>query len=138
LVLAQAAGDPLTAAARSSAFALQAIPTGPGYEPSADAASAVLLISAFLLGHPPFRKNLKQCGFSVRNMTQTEPQQVKGHSTGRTSTKNGTRDKSRDQFTLNVDNILHLIYCIYYKIYTNTDLLQALCPYSNTYIRRQC
>jgi len=27
---------------------------------------------------------------------------------------------------------------IYYKIYTNTDLLQTLCPYSNPYIRRQC
>lgn len=57
LVLAQTAGDPLTAAARSSAFALQAILTGPGYEPTADAASVVLLISACLLGHPPFQKN---------------------------------------------------------------------------------
>ena len=27
---------------------------------------------------------------------------------------------------------------IYYKIYTNTDLLQTLCPYSNPYIRLQC
>ena len=105
LVLAQTAEDPLTAAARSSAFALQAILTGPGYEPTADAASVVLLISAFLLGHPPFQKNLKQCSFSVRNMTQTEPQQVKGHSTGRTGTKNVTRDKSRDQFTLNVNTL---------------------------------
>lgn len=57
LVLAQTAGDPLTAAARSSAFALQAILTGLGYEPTADAASVALLISAFLLGHPPFQKN---------------------------------------------------------------------------------
>ena len=96
LVLVQTAGDPLTAAARSSAFALQVILTGPGYEPTADAASVVLLISACLLGHHPFQKNLKQHSFSVRNMTQTEPQQVKGHSTGRNGTKNVTRDKNRD------------------------------------------
>jgi hypothetical protein len=105
LVLAQTAGDPLTAAARSSASALLAILTGPGYEPTADAASVVLLISAFLPGHPPFQKNLKQHSFSVRNITQTKPQQVKGHSTGRTGTKNTTRDKNRDQFTLNVNSI---------------------------------
>ena len=108
LVLAQIAGDPLTAAARSSASALQAILTGPGYEPTADAASVALLISACLLGHPPFQKNLKQHSISVKNMTQTEPWQVKGHSTGRTGTKNVTRDKNRDQFTLNVNSILHL------------------------------
>lgn len=91
LVLAQTAGDPLTAAARSSAFDLQAILTGPGYEPTADAASVVLLITACLLGHPPFQKNLKQHSFSVRNTTQTEPQQVKGHSTGRGTKKCYTR-----------------------------------------------
>ena len=27
---------------------------------------------------------------------------------------------------------------LYYKIYTNMDLLQTLCPYTNPYIRRQC
>jgi len=84
----------MTAAARSSAFALQAILTGPGYEPTADAASVVLLISACPLGHHPFQKNLKQHSFSVRSMPQTEPQQVKGHSTGRTGTKNVTQDKN--------------------------------------------
>lgn len=57
LVLAQTAGDPQTAAVRPSAFALQVILTGLGYEPTADAASVVLLISACLLGHPPFQKN---------------------------------------------------------------------------------
>jgi len=96
LVPARTAGDPLTAAvARSSAFVLRAILTVPGYEPTADAASVVLLISACLLGHPPFQKNLKQHSFSVRNMTQTEPQQVKGHSAGRDGAKNITRDKNR-------------------------------------------
>jgi hypothetical protein len=63
MVLVRTAGDPLTAAVRSSAFALQAILKGPDYEPTADAASAVLLISACLLGHPPFQKNLKQHSF---------------------------------------------------------------------------
>jgi hypothetical protein len=64
LVLAQ------TAAVTPSAFALQVTLTGLGYEPTADAASAVLPISACLLGHPPFQKNLKQPSVPVRNMTQ--------------------------------------------------------------------
>jgi hypothetical protein len=79
----QAAGDPQTAAVRSSAFALQAILTKLDYELTADAASAVLLTFACLLGHHPFQKNLKQYSFSVKKMTHIEPQ----NSTARRGTK---------------------------------------------------
>jgi hypothetical protein len=53
-------GDPGTAAVRSSASGLLVTLTGLDYEPSAGAASAVLLIVAHLLGHSPFQMNLQQ------------------------------------------------------------------------------